>query len=116
MTLRIPITWVRHNQEPGCTRQPVGGTALGSCETVKRRQPGRRSAFSGVTLRAQTECGSTRCHPFQSRGSRGGRPRHDVVDLIGIDGLVLHQGFGHGVQLVTVVGQDLLGRVVAVDR
>src|SRR5450830_2001358 len=38
---------------------------------------------------------------------------HDVVDLLGIDGFVLHQRVRHGVELVAVIRQDLLGRAIA---
>src|SRR5690606_36661722 len=39
---------------------------------------------------------------------------HDVVNLLGIDGFILHQRFGHEVELVTVVRKNLLSRAVAV--
>jgi hypothetical protein len=40
--------------------------------------------------------------------------RHDVVDLRCIDGFVLHERFGHHVQLVAVLGEYLLGGAIAV--
>src|SRR5690606_38252566 len=53
-------------------------------------------------------------------GPAGWRARlaagHDVVDLLGIDGLVLDQGLGHQVQLVGILPQDLRRALeVAID-
>src|SRR5690554_4701788 len=36
--------------------------------------------------------------------------RHAVVNLVAVDGLVLHQGLSHQIELVTILNQDLLGR------
>src|SRR5690606_32144572 len=41
---------------------------------------------------------------------------HDVVDLVGVDGFVLHQRLGHHVQLVAILGENALcGRVAVID-
>ncbi|MBS1223199.1 MAG: hypothetical protein H6R23_2819 [Proteobacteria bacterium] len=54
---------------------------------------------------------SARIHRFARRP-----PRHDVVDLLRINGFVLDQGVGHGVQFVKIVPQQSFGTlVVAID-
>jgi hypothetical protein len=55
------------------------------------------------------------------RAGRLGRARrqagHDVVDLVGVDGLQFKQGGGHGLDLVAVVFQQLArARVLLVDH
>ncbi len=37
---------------------------------------------------------------------------HQIIDLLGIDGFVLHQRIFHAVQYIHVIQQDLLGAVV----
>src|SRR5690606_11023919 len=41
-------------------------------------------------------------------------PLHQVVDLLGVQGLVLHQRILHGVEDIDVVFENLLGPVVTV--
>src|SRR3990167_1015969 len=37
---------------------------------------------------------------------------HNVVDLLGIDGFVLHQGLGHGVEFVAILFQQAPGGAI----
>src|SRR5271155_2946954 len=66
-------------------------------------------------LRRRTPgCRRRRVVPIAGRTRR--TAFHDVLDHFLIDGLVLDQGLGHGLQLVHVGLQDLIGAlIVAVD-
>src|SRR5690606_36965306 len=59
-------------------------------------------------FRAHTDARATRTARVRpARGRTRLATGHDVVDLFGVDGLVLDQRLGHQVQLVRVIVQDL---------
>src|SRR5690606_27024653 len=120
--LRIPMTWVR---ERSSSRSPQGNRELVRVSLMPV------SVFAGRTTDKPVITGLIPGVEIVIRGRcRGPRPTtiivapalgiahrlagHDVVDLLQIDGLVFHQGLGHGIELVTVLFKQALGGAVAI--
>src|SRR5690606_264839 len=88
------------------SRHCAASTASGLRDRAHDRARGRR--LIGRRAGAATLVPVTR-RPGLAAG-------HDVVDLAGVDGLVLQQGLGHDMQLVHVVLQDRRGAVIGLVK
>src|SRR5690554_2988712 len=115
------MTWV---QERSSTRSPHGNRVLLRASVMLVSVFACRSAddaiVTGRILRVGRSirigccrAGATTIIVSPTLGLTGRLAEHDVVDLLDIDGFVLHQRFGHQIQLVTILFQQALGGGIA---
>src|SRR5690554_2959528 len=120
--LRIPMTWVR---ERSSSRSPQGNRELLRVSLMPvsvfagrtTDKPVITGLIFGVEIVIRGRCrrpGTTTVIVAPALGITHRLAGHDVVDLLQIDGLVFHQGLGHGIELVTVLFKQALGGAVAI--